>query len=355
MSWKRVSLHHLLTQYLDARGADENRLRQELADGIQEAVRRHISRFELRDAQDIGGDCVLCLLMALQRLKVSRDGSVQNFDAFVFRTVVNRVNDEFRKANPERRRLDLEVKHLLRGKLNVSGFGMWSDPRNGVRVGGFVDWCGRAGSPIRERLENPRTRHEFASRWLAGSDPREAGLAELVAAVLNWHGGPAPVRELIDLVCTLRGVERINELSLDREIEGTPFADMLEDPNASVEDTVLSGIESQERMRLIWRHLRDLASHQFHAVCLKLEPDEFLALAAVAGPGVFAGMLGVELRELAEYASALPLRDDKIAWIVGLDARQIPSVRKKALQRVARRLGKDSLLGSPGVARSEES
>jgi hypothetical protein len=338
---QEYDLHSMLVRYLGAHGFEENRLLEQVAAGIEAIVRKRISRYNVKDAEDFSQDCVISLLAAVDRLKVSGECTITNFDGFVVRTVDNRVRDEFRKANPARRRLGMAVEHLLNGKLNVAGLAIWNNKDNGDKIAGFDAWLDRPVKSIKDTFDSPQSKNNFAVRFLDGDDPKDADLAELVSALLNWHDGPLKYDDLIDLVCKLRNVERRTELSLNAEIDDKTYLDLLEDPSGNVEDRVITSTYSEKVIQEIWGELKELSFHQFASICLKLEYDELIALASVVGHNAVAEVLGVTTSELSAYIARIPMPDSEIAGIVGRETAQIPSVRKKAMQRLSRRLSKN--------------
>lgn len=338
-----MSLHKILEQYLRANGRDEERWREDLIAGIFSTVSKRVSRAwsgNAEDAKDISLDCIERLWSRVNALKLSGECPITNLDALVGTIVKHRICDEIRAANPERRRLDREIEHLLNGKLNVSGFSVWEDPRNGSKVGGFEAWNGQNARAVRNPFHNPRSKQSFAKRWLGVPDLQDVDTADLVDAVFNWHNGPMLVDDLVNIVCALKGIERQTILSLDMEVGDQTFVDTIRD-SANIEEEVTSRLAHEDTLRQVWMHLKILAVYQLTAICLKLEPDEFMALTGVAGLSDLAKALGVSREKLADYAGEVPMPDSKIADILGFEAKQIPSIRKKALQRIERRMKKD--------------
>ena len=342
VNWGHNSLQGLLERYLNARGSEEPGVREALAAGIYAEVCRRVARHQLQNADDVISDCFSSLLSCVDEIKRSGVRSIGNLDAYVGITVENHVKDEFRRANPERRRLGLGIEHVLSGGANASGFSLWSDSRNGARIAGFDKWRGRPARGVSSRFEDPMIRTEFAKKWLDGLDSADVHLPDLIAAILNWHKGPMALDDLVDVACALRGVARIVVVSWDEPLaDGSPVK-VPTDPKNDPEQIVVERMSHRHMIERTWACMRQLAPHQIAAICLKCERDELVSLIAVAGRSAFEQSLGINADDLDGYLAEVPLQDDGLAAILGLEAKQIPGVRMKARQRLARNLVKDA-------------
>jgi hypothetical protein len=337
MIWPRNNLQSLLSRYLAADGPEETRLLEELGREIEAAIGRQLRRFSLPNGEDVARDCIVAVLESVHKSKTSGECKIGNLDAFVSRAAINHAYDEIRHENPDRRRIQYRLEHLLNGRLNALGLAIWADRRTGRKAAGFAAWKGRKPGSPRHTLDDPSGRDVFAERWFGGRDPRNEDVGDLACAVLSWHGGPMLLDALVDLVCNLAEVKRKKERSLDEELEKWPDGHPLSaDTSVNVEEEVVSRLDRAQMLRRGWPAMRTLAEYQLIAVCLGLETDEFVTLAAAVGYSELAAALGMELDELGKHLGDLPLPDKRIAQIVSRKPDQIASVRKKALQRIAR-------------------
>lgn len=334
---KQSELHATLIRYLRARGIGDRQLLEELGREIATVVRKQVSFRQVRDGEDVAGDCVVSLLCYVHKLKESGDPPPDDFRAYVYRAIANHVSDSGRRAFPERHQIGLAIRHVLNNRLNCSGFAMWVHGEKRALTCGFDAWNGQPPSPPRERLDRQKARNRFSRDYLGGADPVEADLADTVAGILNRHGAPLAFSDLVDLVCELREIERADLVSLDAGPEGAAVSEMIADLSPAVEENVTERMGNQWIVRRTWVHLKELEPHQLIVYCFPLERDELMALVLIVGAEEMAAAMAMELDEWWCYAERVPIPDEEIARITGRDLKQIPAIRFNVKRRILRR------------------
>lgn len=341
-----MSLQSDLMRYLDSGPHDEKRRREDLALAMHRHIRRSIARrCSPEESQDVVGQCMLKLWPLVEAMRQSGRCTVGNFDAYTAKAAGNCLTDGYRRRSPAYRNTANEVKALLHGRLNASGISTWTDPSSEEEIAGFDIWRNRRARMPSDRFADNRSRDAFADRWLGGEDPGKCRIDIMVEAVLSSNGAPMPVSRLVDIVCRLRGTEQASDLSLDSPVgdDGTRLIDLLRDHAKPLEDDVVDRTEMQTTMARLWEQMKRLAVRQLVAVCLKLQPDEFMALAVVAGPSTFAIIFEVDadVAVLARFAADLPMQDDRIAAILGVGEQTVRNIRSAALKTLGRRWHKE--------------
>ena len=334
-----VLLEPLLTEASDEQ-VDE--LLSRLITTHAEPVIKGVIRFKLRlnsyretqraEADDIHQEVVLQLLAQLQRFRKLPDGhpisDVRGMAAVIaHRTCARWMRRQF----PERHALKNRLHYLL---TRQRGLALWDE--DGKSLAGFAVW-----QKENKRAKAARHLSEVESlpnhiRTLKSEKPQE--LADAVAAILNYVGGPIEFDELVSAIAAIQGIS-------DQPIE-TLAED--EDANALMAATPEPDqawrMEKRMFLQRLWEELQQLPLNQRSALLLNLkDPSGFGCITLFPATGIatvrqLAAALDLTAEKFAEVWNDLPLEDTKIAELLGLTRQQVINARKSGRERLARRL-----------------
>ncbi|HEY0764672.1 MAG TPA: hypothetical protein VGD61_20010 [Pyrinomonadaceae bacterium] len=331
-----VLLEPLLTEVSDEQ-ADE--ILSQLIAVHAEPVIKGVIRFKLRlssfrdtqreEADDIYQEVVLQLLAQLQRFRKLPDGNpitdVRGMAAVIaHRTCARWMRRQF----PERHALKNRLHYLL---TRQRGLALWQDSE-GKQLAGFAVW--------QQQLQTTRSLPEIEKlpphiRALKSDKPQQ--LAELLAGLFNYLGGPIEFDELVGGVAALQG------------ISDQPIESLADDEDASFEPVAAEPdpawrVEKKFFLQRLWDELQQLPLNQRIALLLNLkDASGFGAITLFPATGVatmrqLAGALEISAGELAKMWNDLPFEDSRIAELTGLTRQQVINTRKSGRERLARRL-----------------
>lgn len=333
-----ILLEPLLTEFSDEQ-ADE--LLSQLISNHAEPVIKGVIRFKLRlnsyretqraEADDIQQEVVLQLLAQLQRFRKLPAGhpisDVRGMAAVIaHRTCARWMRRQF----PERHALKNRLHYLL---TRQRGFALWDE--DGKPVAGFAVWqtekksvkAGRHLSDVETLPNHVRT--------LKSDKPQE--LADAVATILNYAGGPIDFDELVSAIAAIQG------------ISDQPIESLADDEDASAlmpaaEPDQAWRMEKRMFLQRLWEELQQLPLNQRSALLLNLkDPSGFGCITLFPATGIanvreLASALEISAEQFAEVWNDLPLEDSKIAELLGLTRQQVINARKSGRERLVRRL-----------------
>ena len=331
-----VLLEPLLTEVSDEQ-ADE--ILSQLIAVHAEPVIKGVIRFKLRlssfretqreEADDIYQEVVLQLLAQLQRFRKLPDANpitdVRGMAAVIaHRTCARWMRRQF----PERHALKNRLHYLL---TRQRGLALWQDSE-GKQLAGFAVW--------QQQLQTTRSLPEIEKfpphiRALKSDKPQQ--LAELLAGLFNYLGGPIEFDELVGGVAALQGIsdQPIEPLADDEEASFEP---------AAAEPDPAWRVEKKFFLQRLWDELQQLPLNQRIALLLNLkDASGFGAITLFPATGVatmrqLAGALEISAGELTKMWNDLPFEDSRIAELTGLTRQQVINTRKSGRERLARRL-----------------
>lgn len=320
-------LEPLLTATTDEH-ADE--LLSQLIAGHAEPVIKGVIRFKLRfnshqetqraEADDIHQDVVLQLVTQLQRFRKLPDShpitDVRGMAAIIaHRTCARWMRRQF----PERHALKNRLHYLL---TRQRSFALWEE--NGKSIAGFALWQQQQKTAVRNLsgVENIRKAQE---------------LAETVANIFDYAGGPIEFDELVTAVAAIQGIsdQPVESLAEDED-EGFDPATPDPDPAWRVEKKMF--------LQRLWEELTQLPVNQRAALLLNLkDASGFGCITLFPATGIatirqLAAALELSAERLAELWNELPIEDSRIAELIGLTRQQVINARKSGRERLARRL-----------------
>lgn len=343
-----MDAQQLLKTYISAPPEKSDRYWEQLSEVVSDLVHRAVAKREVADLEDFEEECLLAIWTKIGALKSGEsETAIDNLEAFVRRAVHNRYCDAVRRKRPKWYNLKLELLEICSGKTNVEGFALWQNPDSGIRLCGFAEWEGQAGSVSAKCREITDRPEEFRRKRLENRDPQELPTYELAAAVLNFAGGPVDVDSLTSCLAELVKAQSMEPLSIDSqpdtdEDSGSPV-DWLVSPDTDVEKQVVDADWFGHVIDWFWGEFVQLSLKQRKALLYGMGGDQVMALASSVGMRRIAEFLEITTEQLASLISELPLPDAATAVELGVEARAVPSVRFKAWGRIRRRTRKSSL------------
>jgi len=322
-------LEPLLTATTDEH-ADE--LLSQLIAGHAEPVIKGVIRFKLRfnshqetqraEADDIHQDVVLQLVGQLQRFRKLPEThpitDVRGMAAIIaHRTCARWMRRQF----PERHALKNRLHYLL---TRQRGFAIWDDD-SGKSIAGFAIWQQQKKAAVRKLSD------------VAAHIRKSQQLAETVASIFDYAGGPIEFDELVTAVATIQGVSDQPVESLADDGDGG-FDPATPDPDPAWR------IEKKMFLQRLWDELTQLPVNQRAALLLNLkDASGFGCITLFPAIGIatirqLAAALELSAERLAELWNELPIEDARIAELLGLTRQQVINARKSGRERLARRL-----------------
>jgi len=322
-------LEPLLTATTDEH-ADE--LLSQLIAGHAEPVIKGVIRFKLRfnshqetqraEADDIHQDVVLQLVTQLQRFRKLPEThpitDVRGMAAIIaHRTCARWMRRQF----PERHALKNRLHYLL---TRQRGFAIWDDD-NGKSIAGFAVWQQQKKAAVRNLSD------------VAAHLRKAQQLAETVASIFDYAGGPIEFDELVTAVAAIQGIsDQPVESLADDEDGGFDPATPDRDPAWRIEKKMF--------LQRLWEELTQLPVNQRAALLLNLkDASGFGCITLFPAIGIatirqLAAALELSAERLAELWNELPIEDARIAELLGLTRQQVINARKSGRERLARRL-----------------
>lgn len=324
-------LEPLLTASTDEH-ADE--LLSQLIAGHAEPVIKGVIRFKLRfnshqetqraEADDIHQDVVLQLVGQLQRFRQLPAKhpitDVRGMAAIIaHRTCARWMRRQF----PERHALKNRLHYLL---TRQRGFALWEE--NGKSLAGFAVW---------QQEKRTAARNIVDVEKLPAHIRKAKQLAETIASIFEYAGGPIELDELVTAVAAIQGISDQPVESLAEDDDGA-FDPATPDPDPAWR------IEKKMFLQRLWEELTQLPVNQRAALLLNLKDTSgFGCITLFPAIGIatirqLAATLELSAERLAELWNELPIEDSRIAELLGLTRQQVINARKSGRERLARRL-----------------
>jgi DNA-directed RNA polymerase specialized sigma24 family protein len=331
-----VLLEPLLTEVSDDQADD---ILSQLIAVHAEPVIKGVIRFKLRlnlfretqreEADDIHQEVVLQLLAQLQRFRKIPDShpitDLRGMAAIIaHRTCARWMRRQF----PERHALKNRLHYLM---TRQRGFALWQDSE-GKLLAGFAVW--------QQQLQATRSFPEVEKlpahiRAFKSHKPQQ--VADLLASLFNYLGGPVEFDELVSVMADLQGIsdQPVESLADDEDATFEP---------AAAEPDPAWRIEKKFFLQRLWEELQQLPLNQRAALLLNLkDATGFAAITLFPATGVasirqLSVALEMSAEELAQMWNDLPIEDIRIAELTGLTRQQVINARKSGRERLARRL-----------------
>jgi RNA polymerase sigma factor (sigma-70 family) len=331
----------VLLEPLLAEAGDEqaDALLSQLITAHAEPVIKGVIRFKLRlnsyretqraETEDIQQEVVLQLLAQLQRFRKLPDkhpiSDVRGMAAVIaHRTCARWMRRQF----PERHALKNRLHYLM---TRQRGFALWQD-QDGKLVAGFAVWREQQ-KPVHSLVDVER----LPAHIRALKSDKAQQLAETVASIFNFLGGPVEFDELVSGLAAIQGIsdQPIESLADDEDATFEP---------AAAEPDQAWRIEKRIFLQRLWEELQQLPVNQRAALLLNLkDATGFSCITLFPATGIatirqLAEALEISAESFAEVWNDLPLEDAQIAELLGLTRQQVINARKSGRERLARRL-----------------
>ena len=322
-----------------ASDAQSEQLLSDLITVHAEPVIKGVIRFKLRlssyretqraEADDIYQEVVLQLVAQLQRFrKLPHESPITDLRGIAAVIAHRTCARWLRRQFPERHALKNRLHYLL---TRQRGFALWQD-QGGKLVAGFDVW--------QEQKNTTRSLGDLeklpANVQTLKSDKSQE-LAESIAGIFNYLGGPIEFDELVSGVAAIQGVS------------DQPFEALADDDDHAIEPAAAEPDQAwrtEKRMFLqrLWEELRQLPVNQRVALLFNLkDASGFGCITLFPAMGIatmrqLAETLEMSAENLATIWNELPFEDTRIAELLGLKRQQVINARKSGRERLARRL-----------------
>src|SRR5215213_2054209 len=333
-----VKIDALLEPLLSATSDEQaDELLSHLIASHAEPVIKGVIRFKLRfnsqqetqraEADDIRQDVILQLITQLQRFRKLPDThpitDVRGMAAIIaHRTCARWMRRQF----PERHALKNRLHYLL---TRQRGFALWND-QNGKLLAGFAVW-----QQQKKPASGARNLSDVENLPAQMRVPQE--LAETVASVLNYLGGPVEFDELVSGLAAIQGIS-------EQPVKSLEHYDHAGSEPAATDPDPAWRIEKRMFLQRLWEELKQLPLNQRAALLLNLkDASGFGCITLFPATGIatirqLAAALEIPAERLAELWNNLPIEDARIAELLGLTRQQVINARKSGRERLARRL-----------------
>ncbi len=330
-----VKIDALLEPLLTAANdEDADELLSQLIAGHAEPVIKGVIRFKLRfnshqetqraEADDIHQDVVLQLVGQLQRFRklpaTHPITDVRGMAAIIAHRTCARW---MRRRFPERHALKNRLHYLL---TRQRSFALWEE--HGKSITGFAVWQQQKKAAVRNLSDIEK---------LPAHIRKAQELAETVASLFDYAGGPIEFDELVTALAAIQGISDQPVESLAEDEDGG-F-----DP-ATAEPDPAWRTEKKMFLQRLWEELTQLPVNQRAALLLNLkDASGFGCITLFPATGIatirqLAAALELTGERLAELWNELPIEDSRIAELLGLTRQQVINARKSGRERLARRL-----------------
>jgi DNA-directed RNA polymerase specialized sigma24 family protein len=278
------------------------------------------------EAADLTSAARAELIARLLALRRGEDApAISNFRGYVAAVAYNVWAQHLRLERPARAMLLNRLRYLLENRTARHGFGMW-DGTAGERWCGFEQWRTASVTDVSiERAHRLAANPMTAAREALGlQDWSGMNLADLVARLFTWLGGPIELRKLAGVLSELLEISD-EKASFEDETSGA-----MAHPGPSPDDE----LKWQDYLRWLWNELTTLSLPQRSAFLLHSEVTPELDFRGVASVRQIAAALEIAAEEFARLWPSLPLNDLLIAALLHLQRQQVINLRRVARDRL---------------------
>jgi DNA-directed RNA polymerase specialized sigma24 family protein len=278
-----------------------------------------------RNVEDLCSEAHLNVIKSLRQMKA--DGSrkaIRNLDAYVSIVVRQVCDQQIRRLNPNRVRLESQIRYVC---SHHPEFAIWE--ADGCFVIGRASWKSRPATDRKPDIET------IQKQFLKNKGLTLKSTKQLIAicdCALNDSEGPLELEDVVRIAEVLLGVSSLRYEPLD-DLER-------QDPAQSIDEK----LHLQKYLQRIWSEVVQLPSAQRIAILLSLKDDSgrpllpFLPLLKVANIEEIELHLSLSRDDFTKIWNNLPLSDRDIAEVLNLTTQQVANLRKCARERLSRRL-----------------
>jgi DNA-directed RNA polymerase specialized sigma24 family protein len=283
-----------------------------------------------RNVEDLHSETRLNLLRALRQMK-GHPGSkgIHNFSGYVSAIVRQVCDQQLRRLNPNRSRLESQLRYLC---SHYQEFAIWEI--EGVFVVGKAAWKD-------QKLTAKKVETETIQRKLGRLALATKGTKPLIGfcrTVFEESKGPIELDEMVRLAEAVTGISVLRYEPIDDSDH--QFLDTTEAADEK--------LHQQRYFQALWTEIVLLPSPQRTAILLGLKDPSgasllpYFPLLQVATIEDIAYQFSFSRAEFAKLWNNLPLPDKELAQIIGVTTQQVANLRKCARERLTRRLKKFS-------------
>ena len=308
----------------------------------------HLGEAQGMDAADAEGAneaYSAVLVQLLKRLAALRTNAQQHgigdWRGLAATVTYSKVSDYLRRKHPRRYSLENKLRFLFE---HQSGFASWYDESEGL-ICGYAIWQQQQtplarGQKLARLLNEPRVvTHEI----LPNHDSQTMPLADLVAALLQWIGGPVALDNLVQSIAALQNLKEDIQVSAHRndDEEDEDFILRLPAPQPGQDRMLLVKLFLQRILETI----ATMSLRHRYAVLLNLRDEHggnalrLFPPTGIASIYRLAQLLEMPPQQLAQLWSRLPLPDLEIARLLNCERSQIINCRnsvRRALLKLRR-------------------
>ncbi len=272
----------------------------------------------------------------MKRLRELRTGGdarpIENLEGYAATVAFSLCAQRHRVRHPERSRLKNRLRYVL---SRDPRFALWDVPGEGLLCG-LTHWRSAESDPSsRERLAAiARDPARWPPSWSPPSFIDRADPAPLVADVFSRIEGPIGLEELVNLVASVWGLDRIRAKSSGRSPQ-----------LAAADSAPEEAIDRKRFAERLWAEIKALPLRQRVALLLNLRDAQGAGMlwifpaVGVASVRAIAGALELSPEEFASLWERLPIDDQAIAERLGCERQQVINLRMSARKRLSNRLG----------------
>ncbi|MCS3917806.1 hypothetical protein Q2T83_14995 [Fervidibacter sacchari] len=308
----------------------------------QTSRRSYRSVLEL-DAEDLLNNVLAALIERFRQWKERPQSAPTDYlPNYIVRLTLNIIALYWRQQSPHYHQLRNKLLYLLEGRGSVKMFALWDGNAPGEQLCGFFDWRGKPRCQSERYWIWCSDPHRFVVEALPyGTDPQKLDMAELLAHVFNWVGGPMEFDDLLAGLQELLGIQSIvihsdnpDGIEWGEEVEGL----------AEVERRVIDAEEKALFTMQLWEGLKRLPVNQRRAFLLHFDREvweTFISHGCCTWRGI-AELLEMSIGEVKELVARLPLSDEEIARMLKLPDRQkVINLRHAAFKSLKRWMRED--------------
>lgn len=291
-----------------------------------------------QDALDIVSEVKVAMISILKRMKSSPDlTQIDSLEGYTVTVARNTYSEYLRKKCPNRFRLRNQIRYII---AKTDGLQMSSDNGAGAFCG-MVDDFGENGQPELLPIPADRSTSDLQRVLLRlGKDPNRIGLGELVAFILREIGRPIAFDDFVNVIGELRGLKEPAAVELTDDVR----------QNSNVTDPI-GTIDRKAFLRAVLDELADMPLRHRRALLLHFTDDHddnllmMFVFDGVASVRELAGLTELPADDFAAMWNRLPLADNEIAELMGLERQQVINLRQSARRSLRSRLSNRGFFG----------
>jgi DNA-directed RNA polymerase specialized sigma24 family protein len=306
---------------------------------LQSQTSRHSYRSPSElDAEDLLSDVLVALIERFRQWKERpQNAPIDYLPNYIIRLTLNIIALHWRQQSPHYHQLRNKLLYLLEGRGSVKMFALWDGNAPGEQLCGFFDWRGKPRCHSERYWIWCSDPHRFVAEALPyGTDPQKMDMAELLAHVFNWVGGPMEFDDLLAGLQELLGIQSVviysanpDEIECEESVWGL----------AEAERRVIDAEGKVLFTMRLWEGLKRLPVNQRRAFLLHFDREvweTFISHGCCTWKGI-AEFLGMSIGEVKDLVGRLPLSDEEIARMLKLPNRQkVINLRHAALKSLKR-------------------